>query len=163
MPRAVSRPRTAAAPRAGLPGSPPAAPVAAAALDAGHHARVFHARDLRYHHHAGDFRGGVRHQGHGDGLEVEQQCVGADVVGTAFFAVELAGIVRQRLEHALVEHQVAADVADAEAAYAGRELPEILDDQVRVAAAAHVQLAAQHVAGQGALGQHLGAERERGA
>ena len=53
--------------------------------------------------------------------------------------------------------------ATAEAAQASHELPEVFDDEVRVAAAAHVQLAAQHFRADRAIGQELGAEGERRA
>ena len=79
-------------------------------------------------------------------LKFTSSAIGPDVVGAAFLAIELGRIVCEGLEEGLVEHHVAADLADAEAAQPADQQPQVFDHQLGVAAAAHVQIAAQHFA-----------------
>ena len=94
-------------------------------------------------------------------LKFTSSYIGADVVRTALLAIELRRIVAQGLEEGLVEHHVTADLADAEAAQPADQQPQLLDHELGVPAAAHIQIPAQRLAEDGSLRHHLRAERER--
>ena len=77
-------------------------------------------------------------------LEIEQQRVRADVVGAQRLVVEARRIVLRRGEIAAVEHQVAAQLAQAALAQPEQHAPEVLEGQVRVAVALENQLTVEY-------------------
>jgi hypothetical protein len=87
-----------------------------------------------------------RRQAQRERMVVEQQRIGAGVVRLERRAVELGGVERPRLEAAMVQHQVAADLAYALLAKLAQEQPQALHVEARVAAAADDEVAFEDVA-----------------
>jgi hypothetical protein len=73
-------------------------------------------------------------------LEIDEQRVGRDVVGPEDFVVDQVG--RHRTEVAAVEHDVAAQLAQAAAAQVAQQQPEAFVIELRVAVAFEVKLVA---------------------
>ncbi len=90
-------------------------------------------------------------------LEVHQRPERAHVVRLRELAVEVVDAARPGVEDRVVEHQVAVDLLEAGRAHARDELGEVLDHELRVAAAAQHQVAVQHAFSQHAAQPRLGA------
>ena len=96
-------------------------------------------------------------------LEIHEQRVRHDVVRAIRLAVELAGLRFVDAEEAVVEHQVAADVGQPLAAQAAQQLPQLFDDEVRVAVALQRQVAVELAAVERAQVVNLRGPRVGGA
>jgi hypothetical protein len=94
----------------------------------------------------GDRRDAVRRigrEGEQDRAVVEQERVGAGVVGPERLAIEIGGVDLARDEGAAVEDDVAADLAHAGLLQAPRQQPEALEDELRIAVALDVDVAGE--------------------
>ncbi len=85
---------------------------------------------------------GLEAQAHG--AEVQQEGVGADVVGRQDVAVEGGAVVRRQVERAAIDQHVAVDAAQAQVAQALSQAPQVVGHQVRIAAADKGQIAREH-------------------
>ncbi len=68
-----------------------------------------------------------------DRLEIDEQGVRHDIVGSIRLAIESAGVLGRDIEEAVVQQQIALDFMQAETAHAAEQLPELLDDEKRIA------------------------------
>jgi len=91
----------------------------------------------------------VRHQGQAYRLEVQQQGVGAHVVGPHRLVVEGGRIVDRRCQQASVHHQVAGDLADTAGTQLAQEQPELLEGELGIGAAPDHQVTAEDAVLQG--------------
>ena len=80
------------------------------------------------------------------GFEVHEQRVRQDVVGPIGLAVEGAGLRLVDREMAVVEHEIALNVAEPRAAQRAQELPDLLDDEIRIAVALDREVAVELLA-----------------
>ena len=88
----------------------------------------------------------IRHELELHGLEVHQQRVRHDVVGAIRLAVERAGIGLVDGEIAVVEHEIARDLGEPHAPQRAQQLPDFLDDELRVAVALDPEVAVELLA-----------------
>ncbi|CFO06345.1 Uncharacterised protein [Bordetella pertussis] len=122
------------------------------------------ARQRRIDHRHPFARRGVGREQQALRAEAHHQGVRAGVVGPVGGAVEGAGIDGHLPENAAVHHQV-ADLLDAAQPQLAQQGPQILQQQLRIAAGAQVQRPAQHAVGIrtiAGLGQEFGAPRVAG-
>ncbi len=122
----------------------PAAPVAAAALAQRHRGVHAQAGERRLRTHARHLARGIGLEAERDGAVVHQQRVGQHVVGLGRRVVEVGRRARVGRETAVVEHDVAADVAHARVAQLAQQQPHTLHHQARVAGAHDHHGAPQH-------------------
>jgi hypothetical protein len=94
-------------------------------------------------------RGRVGHDGDVDGLEIDHQRVGQDVVGAVRTIVERGAVVTLRREQRVVDHDVAGDALDAHLAQAVDETPPAIRIHERVAAALEHEVAVEHLVAHG--------------
>jgi hypothetical protein len=91
-----------------------------------------------------------------DRLEVHQQGIRRDVVRPHRLRVEACRVGRGDGEGAAVEHQVAANLANAARAYLAQQPLELVVGQLGIAAAAQVQVAGQDPVVERAIGKGFG-------
>ena len=94
---------------------------------------------------------GIRDELEADRLEAQQQRIGADVVGAQRLRVEAPGVMLAGREVRAIEHQVAADVAQAPVAQRAQQQPEALEAELRIAHPLQHQVALQHTLLEGAV------------
>src|SRR6202035_5881808 len=94
----------------------------------------------------------VRNEYEAYALEVDEQRVGADVVGLERLGVERRRIVRDRREIAAVEHEVAADAREPGGAQRRDQRLELLDGDLRVAVSLEHEIARERRADQRTVG-----------
>ncbi|MCU0927246.1 MAG: hypothetical protein MUF44_14895 [Hydrogenophaga sp.] len=122
------------------------APVAAACAGERHGGVNGQARQRRFAQHARHASGHIGLEGEDHRLEVHQQRVGGGVVGAQAFAVELGRVLVRHLERAVVEHDVAQHHLNAFVLQRDKRRLDALQHQLGVAAAAHIEVAAQGAA-----------------
>ncbi|OIQ71719.1 hypothetical protein GALL_466600 [mine drainage metagenome] len=98
----------------------------------------------------------VRGQRHDDGLEVDQQRIGAGVVGAQRFTVKVSRVGSRHGKSAVVEHDVAINALDAQALHPTQQQPEFFHHQLGVTLALDDQIALEHAMSYLAFNPHRG-------